>query len=78
MIHFHATVGLIPCHRSDMVNLPTMWYVLPNQHNFFLYSKHSWQKSVWAGWKDAPLSNHGMCEEPFDRGSAFTNPVLKA
>ena len=56
---FRAPVGVIPHYRSDTVNLPTIWSVpLSNQHTFSRF-KHGWQKSVWAGWKDAPLSNHG-------------------
>ena len=31
----------------------------------FVILKCLWQRSVWAGWKDAPLSNHGGCM-PYD------------
>src|SRR6267142_3620372 len=65
--------ALIPCRRSGMVNLQTTWCALSSQVDYLLPSfMRTWQKSVWAGWKDAPLSNHGMCRAEAIR-SCFLN-----
>lgn len=58
-----------------MVNLQTTWYVLSSQIDYLLpFFMRTWQKSVWAGWKDAPLSNHGMCRAEAIQ-SCFLNPT---